>query len=187
MVADWVLFFKALTFFTSFSVNFSNLLNFVGLLFIFSNLNAVQFAVAHEIFHKPGIINKLIGTVHMSKNLYMHFTYEHLYGHHRRVATPEDPASAPQGIGIYAFFPKTFLGSYKSVYQMEQEQGKPLYLNCAVLSVVAAIGFTGGVFYFYNLQATLLFLIEAFLSIFYLEAINYIEHYGLQREKLSNG
>ena len=30
----------------------------------------------------------------MMKNLYMHFAYEHLYGHHRKVATPEDPASA---------------------------------------------------------------------------------------------
>jgi alkane 1-monooxygenase len=30
----------------------------------------------------------------MVKNLYMHFTYEHLYGHHRNLATPEDPASA---------------------------------------------------------------------------------------------
>lgn len=75
MVADWVLFFKALAFFSDFNVSFSNLLNFVGLLFIFSNLNAVQFAVAHEIFHKSGIINRFIGTVHMSKNLYMHFTY----------------------------------------------------------------------------------------------------------------
>mgnify|MGYP006905814923 CR=1 FL=1 len=52
---------------------------------------------------------------------------------------------------------------------------------------MAAIAFTGGVFYFYNLQATILFLAEVFLSIFYLEAINYIEHYGLQREKLPNG
>lgn len=52
----------------------------------------------------------------MIKNLYMHFTYEHLFGHHRRVATPEDPASAEKGLDLYNFFPRTFLGSYASVY-----------------------------------------------------------------------
>ena len=52
----------------------------------------------------------------MSKNLYMHFTYEHLYGHHRKVATPEDPATSIKGESLYKFFPKTFFGSYKSVY-----------------------------------------------------------------------
>lgn len=57
----------------------------------------------------------------MVKNLYMHFTYEHLFGHHRRVATPEDPASAAKGDNVYRFFVKSFLGSYKSVYEMENK------------------------------------------------------------------
>ncbi len=35
-----------------------------------------------------------MGTIIMSKLLYIHFTYEHLWGHHKKVATPEDPASA---------------------------------------------------------------------------------------------
>lgn len=50
----------------------------------------------------------------------MHFTYEHLYGHHRKVATPEDPASAPKGMNVYSFAVKSFLGSYRSVYLMEK-------------------------------------------------------------------
>lgn len=80
--------------FASLEWNFPTFFNLGGFLFIISNLNAVQFAVAHEIFHKNGPLDKYLGTFHMVKNLYPHFTYEHLYGHHRRVATPEDPASA---------------------------------------------------------------------------------------------
>lgn len=96
----------------------------------------------------------------MSKNLYMHFTYEHVYGHHRRVATPEDPATAVLGQSLYDFLPRTFLGSYKSVYKMQRDvDRKPFFLNYAVLSVIAAIGFTFLVFYFYNLQTTVLFVI----------------------------
>lgn len=120
----------------------------------------------------------------MIKNLYMHFTYEHLYGHHRRVATPEDPASAEQGISLYKFIPRTFFGSYKSVYSMQKEEKRPIYLNYAVLSVLASVLFTGVIFSFYGIQGGILFLISAFGSIFYLEAINYIEHYGLRRKKL---
>ncbi len=52
----------------------------------------------------------------------MHFTYEHLYGHHRRVATPEDPATAQKGISFYQFFPRSFFGSYKSVYLMQRDE-----------------------------------------------------------------
>jgi len=188
MILDWMWFFQMMNYFSTFEFTLQSTYNLIGLLFIFSNLNAVQFAVAHEIFHKLGFWNRFIGTVHMSKNLYMHFTYEHLYGHHKRVATPEDPASAELGITLYKFLPRTFLGSYKSVYKMQRdEENKPFYLNYAVLSVVEAIAFTCLVYYFWNLQATLLFLAEAIYSIVYLEAINYIEHYGLSRKKLPNG
>ena len=96
----------------------------------------------------------------MSKNLYMHFTYEHLFGHHKRVATEEDPASAEVGINLYKFFPRTFFGSYTSVYNMEKNEAKKsFYLNCAVLSIAASLVFIIGVYHFYGLQTTILFLI----------------------------
>lgn len=104
----------------------------------------------------------------MAKNLYMHFTYEHLFGHHRRVATPEDPASAEQGIDVYSFFWRSFTGSYKSVYKMEKENNKPIYANYAVLSIAGAIAFTAFIYYIYGTKATLFFFFEAVFSIFYL-------------------
>jgi alkane 1-monooxygenase len=82
IVMDWYLFFKLMTYFSNFDPTPSNLFNLVGLLYIFSNLSSLGFMVAHEIFHKPGWFNKILGIVHMSKNLYIHFTYEHLNGHH---------------------------------------------------------------------------------------------------------
>jgi alkane 1-monooxygenase len=124
----------------------------------------------------------------MVKNLYMHFTYEHLYGHHRRVATPEDPASAEKGIDLYHFVVRSFFGSYKSVYLMEKNEAKkPFYANYSVLSIVASILFTLLMFKVYGVQGGLFFLLEAAGSIFYLEAINYLEHYGLRREKKPDG
>ena len=69
----------------------------------------------------------------------------------------------------------------------KEEEKKPFYLNYAVLSIVGAFAFTAAIYYIFGPQATIFFLIEAFGTIFYLEAINYIEHYGLRRKKLSNG
>lgn len=54
-----------------------------------SNIN-----VAHELGHKDNLVDKTLGTLTLSRNLYMHFAIEHIYGHHRNVATPTDPATA---------------------------------------------------------------------------------------------
>lgn len=91
----------------------------IGILYIYGNLSATHFTIAHELFHKGGM-HRYLGTLHMSKNLYTHFTYEHIYGHHRRVATPEDPASAPQYMTVYRFVVKSVIGSWKSVFEMQK-------------------------------------------------------------------
>jgi alkane 1-monooxygenase len=152
------------------------------------NLQGVQMVMAHEVYHKPGWAHRAGGTLHMLKNLYMHFSYQHLYVHHRKVSTPEDAASAPQGITVYEFVPRSFLATYRDVYRLERDnEKKRFWTNYAVLSVVASVTFTGFIFYMYNLQATVLFLIQTYLAIFFLEAVNYLEHYGLARQKLPNG
>ena len=87
MIVDWILFFKTMNILTYTEFTLDTTFHLCGFIFIVLNLLATQFSVAHEIFHKQGF-NKYIGTIHMIKNMYMHFTYEHLYGHHRKVATP---------------------------------------------------------------------------------------------------
>lgn len=176
-----------LAYFSTFEWTLWGTFNLVALFYIFSNLNSLGFMIAHEIFHKPGSFNRILGTVHMSKNLYMHFTYEHIFGHHRNVATPLDPASAHQGLNIYSFVWRSFTGSYKSVYKMQKELNKPFYANYAVLSVAGAVAFTFFIYLLYGPSVTIFFVCEALFSIFYLEAINYVEHYGLARKQLPNG
>lgn len=95
----------------------------------------------------------------MIKNLYMHFTYEHLYGHHKRVATPEDPATALKGTTVYQFFFQSYFGSYRSVYNMEKQEKKSFLQNYAVLSVVASVLFTTLVFKIYGMQSGIFFLV----------------------------
>ena len=120
VAVDWFIFFQVMKYMSTVDLKTEGIFKLIGFLYVYSNLNATHFTVAHEIFHKPGNFNRILGTLHMSKNLYTHFTYEHIYGHHRKVATPEDPASAPQHITVYRFFLKSLVGSWKSVYKMQQ-------------------------------------------------------------------
>lgn len=90
-------------------------------------------------------------------------------------------------MNVYRFFIRSVVGSWKSVFQMEKEAKKPFYQNYAVLSLVASALFVSLIFKIYGRQAGIFYLIEAIGSVFYLEGINYIEHYGLRREKKADG
>ena len=91
---DWGLFFIAMDFYSTCELNIRNFLPLLGSIIIYSNVNSAQFAIAHELMHKSGWRRILgifiidLGTLHQIKTLNMHFTYEHVFGHHRRVSTP---------------------------------------------------------------------------------------------------
>lgn len=78
-------------------------------------------------------------------------------------------------------------GTVLSVYSMEKEAGKKIYQNCAILSIVWGLVFTAIMYGIFGAIATVFFVAQAFVSIFFLEVINYIEHYGLRRKKLADG
>lgn len=109
----------------------------------------------------------------------MHFTIEHLYGHHKWVSTPLDPATAPQGMTLYQFVPRSIVGSYRSAFKTN-----PLFV--ALSTIIEAL-FVGAIWKYYDTKTTLFFLSYAAGGIFILELINYIEHYGLQRRLKEDG
>lgn len=187
LILDWIAFFRFLRFVATVELTLSSIVYFAAYFYIVTILGAVSFLVAHEIFHKPGWFNYYLGTLHMSKVLYMHFTIEHLFGHHKNVATPTDPATAQKGMALYSFVPRSIIGSWLSAYSIEQKSEKPVYLNGAVLSIISSILLTGLVAKYFGAMTALVFLAYGLGSIFYLENINYIEHYGLQRKKLPDG
>jgi alkane 1-monooxygenase len=149
------------------------------MVFIVSNFYASQFSVSHELMHKPGKFFKVLGTLHMVKHYYMHFTYHHLFRHHYEVATPSDPSSAKKNETVYSFIVRCIVYSWKGVYDDERKLGKTFLANYAVLSILGSCAFMSCVYLAFGLQALILHSVMAFGSVVYLEAINYIEHYGL--------
>jgi alkane 1-monooxygenase len=84
------------------------------------NGNGINFA--HELLHKPTKFEQWCGKGLLMTVSYMHFFIEHVRGHHVRIATYEDPASARYGENFYAFFPRTVIGSWKSAWELETER-----------------------------------------------------------------
>ena len=161
------------------------------LLFVLATFQGVSFNYSHELNHKVDKLDNLIGCILLIKNFYLHWYVEHNYGHHRFVATPRDPASAVKGQTFYNFFPKSFIGSFTSSIQVENEiikdEGRSQLTNRVYWSFVIYIIYVLGLFYFFSSIHAISIIGIGIIGAFYLEIVNYLEHYGLRREKLPNG
>lgn len=57
--------------------------------------------VGHELGHRVNLVERALAKALLLTSLYMHFFTEYNKGHHKRVATPEDPSSARYGESVY--------------------------------------------------------------------------------------
>jgi alkane 1-monooxygenase len=135
--------------------------------------------IAHELGHKRPLVDRLLSRVLLISVSYGHFTVEHNRGHHVRVATPEDPASARYGESYWAFLPRTLFGSLRHAWELDRRE--VLLSSLATCAVAAALGAAFGPL------AAACFFGQSAMAIALLEAVNYIEHYGLVRRRLADG
>lgn len=153
----------------------------------------VGIVTAHELMHRRSEGKRRFGFLLMAVAAYSHFCIEHVHGHHRRVATPGDPATALKGQSLYAFLPRTIFGSFRSAWRLERERlarkklafwshhNLLLRWQCFTIALALAIYLLLGP------MSLLLFIVQALFAIFALETINYIEHYGLLRSQRPDG
>jgi alkane 1-monooxygenase len=115
-------------------------------------------------------------------SLYMHFFIEHNKGHHKHVATPEDPSTAFYKQHLYAFWIQTFIGTQKKAWQIATSEAKGSIFNEMALFQLIQFALVGLIYYFFGGFVLVCFLVAAFIGAALLETVNYIEHYGLQRD-----
>jgi alkane 1-monooxygenase len=119
----------------------------------------------------------------------MHFFIEHNKGHHKHVATPNDPSTAKYKQSLYSFWLQTFRGTYVKAWQIAIEDAQkrkskfPVILNEMALFQFIQIGFCLLIYLNFGLIIFSHFLVAAFIGAALLETVNYIEHYGLQRQQ----
>ncbi len=154
---------------------------------------AIGIVYAHELMHQKNRFERRMGEWLMISVLYGHFVTEHLRVHHTHVATPKDAATARYNESFYLFFPRVLWGSLISAWRTEADlrrrKNQPVwhssnpfwrYIGGALLMLAIAFAIGGW-------TAVWLFALQALIAVLQLEQINYIEHYGLTRKKLTNG
>jgi alkane 1-monooxygenase len=122
---------------------------------------------------------------------YLHWGIEHVSGHHRRAATPEDPATARYGEALPAFLVRSVTGSFVSAWRIEvarnERRGRSPLGNRVLWGVVVSCGLTLAIGLALGPKAVAFFLAQSAVAIVLLETINYVEHYGLERRQIRPG
>ena len=148
--------------------------------------------VAHELGHRTGAYEKLMSKILLATSLYMHFYIEHNRGHHKRVSTYEDPASARYGETVYAFYFRSVKDSWLSAWKIERDRLRNANLNLIsvhnqmlVFQIIQLLMLVA-VAFIWNWKVMVCFVLAAIIGFLLLETVNYIEHYGLVRKKTSD-
>jgi alkane 1-monooxygenase len=149
--------------------------------------------LGHELGHKTTTLERWLAKIVLAPTGYGHFFIEHNHGHHRDVATPEDPASSRMGETIYSFVLREMPGALKRAWAIEvqrlRQRALPVWslhneiLQPALITLVlwaVLVAWLGWV-------ALPFILAVSFWANFQLTSANYIEHYGLLRARLPSG
>ncbi len=200
-IFDWMLYFNVLIVYgiliytlVDISSNTYKLYELIGLIFstgIVLGSNGIN--VAHEFGHRQSKREQFLDKLLLLPSLYMHFFIEHNFGHHLHAATQEDPATAKYNQTVYSFWFSSVTRQYISACKIQKNLLKKN--NNSFFSVKNDMLWYGIFQLFYLLSSYLFFGIIGFYFVFLtaivgfllLESINYIEHYGLLRNKLPSG
>ncbi|MCB8914115.1 alkane 1-monooxygenase [Rhodococcus rhodochrous] len=157
-------------------------------------VGGVGINAAHELGHQRVDLEQRLAKIALAQSGYGHFFVEHNHGHHLRVATPDDPASARYGESYWRFLPRSVFGGVRSGWRYERERlarrGRPWWslrhnnvlqgwVLTAMLFVVLIAVFGWSVAPWLAIQAV--------MAVIFLEAANYLEHYGLLRSTRPDG
>jgi alkane 1-monooxygenase len=165
----------------------------LGLITCIGAINGIGINTAHELGHRSGWFEPMLSKLTLAPTMYGHFFVEHNRGHHARVATPEDPASARLGESFYAFWWRSVLGSLRSAWQLEHRRMKRMrvsvwsWRNANLHSWAATLALFAGLVAGFGLDVLPMLIAQGVFGFTLLELVNYLEHYGLQRARDASG
>ena len=166
----------------------------LGLALSVGVVNGLAINTGHELGHKTTALERWLAKTVLAVVGYGHFFIEHNKGHHKDVATPEDPASSRMGETIYAFACREIPGAVRRSWASERARlarmGKgPWTLENEVLQpLLITVPLYAGLLVAFGAVMVPFLLVQAFWGWFgILTSANYIEHYGLLRQRQPNG
>lgn len=149
--------------------------------------------VAHELGHRKLWWENMLGKLLLIPSLYMHFFIEHNFGHHQNAATYEDPASASYNQTVYGFWFTSIFRQYLSAWKIQMDllkrENRSFFSskNDMFWYVIIQGVYLSSIYVFFGSTPLLVAIAIALTGALLLETTNYIEHYGLRRNKTKSG
>ena len=142
---------------------------------------------AHELIHHTRLpVSKELGRWLLALSLNHAFYVEHLYGHHKNVALSVDPVSSKINQPFYCYLIPSVVGQVVEAWQLQrqiaQRHGTPWWAQSLFHSVMRALVVLLMVWLVGGIAALTLYLCCVLFAKVLLELINYIQHYGLERQ-----
>lgn len=151
----------------------------------------IGITVSHELSHKGTKLEQWLGRVLVVAVSYGHFYVEHVMGHHKHIGCSHDPATSRMGESFYSFLPRVLRGEWSSAWSLELARVKsknlPWWHNEMYWYSSCSIAFAAALTRAFGLKALAFFVAQSCMAVLLFELVNYLEHYGLERCKDSNG
>lgn len=166
---------------------------FFGRLFSFGLLCGVLgINVAHELGHRTKKFEQNLSKLLLITSLYAHFFIEHNQGHHKNVATDKDPATARYNEWLFSFWFRSMFFSFLSAWKIQNENLKQKktsffsFKNEMLWLMVIQAGLVALIYFLAGGEVATGFVLAGLFGGILLETVNYIEHYGLRRNMVSD-
>ncbi|TLF75857.1 alkane 1-monooxygenase [Nocardia cyriacigeorgica] len=165
----------------------------LGLASTLGLVSGIGINAAHELGHRVERLERWLAKIALAQSGYGHFFVEHNRGHHMRVATPEDPASARLGESLWEFLPRSVSGGFRSAIRLERDRlarrdlGWWSVHNHILQAWSMTVVLFGGLMLAFGVRILPYLLLQAVIGVMLLETVNYVEHYGLLRERRPSG
>ena len=156
--------------------------------------NGFSIVAGHEMGHKVmDARQSLAARILLACSGFGQYTLHHNADHHNWVATPQDHSSARMGENIYRFFRREVIGTFRSTWALEKSRlarkGKSVwsFANKTLQSgLLTLVSYTALIVLFGAIMVPYLAIASLF-AWWLLSSASYVEHYGLLRQKDSEG
>ncbi|MFE3444738.1 alkane 1-monooxygenase [Nocardia sp. NPDC059180] len=165
----------------------------LGLASTLGLVSGIGINAAHELGHRVESLERWLAKIALAQSGYGHFFVEHNRGHHMRVATPEDPASGRLGESLWEFLPRSVSGGFRSAIRLERARLARRELrwwsvhNHILQAWSMTVVLFAALMAAFGVEILPYLLLQAVIGVMLLETVNYVEHYGLLRERRPSG
>lgn len=146
--------------------------------------------LAHDLLHSRQKTDQYLSALLLTGACIPHLAADHVFGHHRNIGLKEDVNTAKVNQDFYSYFVVLALDrlyqSYFRQFNLPRHIRKKIFrLNIKMLTLFFGALLLIGLLAANPASTLLFFLIQGFVAYILYELINYIQHYGLTRNRAS--